>query len=346
MTAATGATDRAAKSSSTPSLPDPLRPRAAASAARGRDLPARGVPRAVGLRVAARPRRPPPSCDPGTDRLVLFHLVASGTCWVQVGDEEKHWASAGDVIVLPYGDQHRMGGVGESESVPLMTIMEAPPWTRMPLIRHGRDGALTDVVCGFLHSDDVLFDPALRVFPPAFVVRPPGLGRRRLGARQHRLRARPGRGLAARARADQHPAAGDAARRGAPPAPGHGPGGRPRLARGPARPGPQPGPGGDARGPGAQVDRHRPGAGRGRVALGPRRAVPPGPRPLTHPLPHRVADAPRRGPPDLHRPRGRRRSPAASGTTPRRRSAGRSSATAARRPRSGGRSTTSGPRPE
>src|SRR5262249_37342251 len=83
------------------------------------------------------------------------------------------WASAGDVIVLPYGDQHRMGGVDDARSVPLSTIMESPPWTRMPIIRHGdSDGPLTNVVCGFLHSEDVLFDPALGVFPRVFVVRP------------------------------------------------------------------------------------------------------------------------------------------------------------------------------
>ena len=111
---------------------------------------------------------------PGTDRVVLFHVVSSGTCWVEVESHERHWASAGDVIVLPYGDQHRMGGVGESELVPLMTFLEPPPWPRMPMLRHGRDGALTDIVCGYLHSDDVLFDPDLRVFPPAFVVRPAG----------------------------------------------------------------------------------------------------------------------------------------------------------------------------
>jgi len=111
---------------------------------------------------------------PGTERVILFHVVARGTCWIQVGDQERHWATAGDVIVLPYGDQHRMGGVGESDSVPLMSIMEPPPWTRMPLIRLGRDGPQTDLVCGFLHSDDVLFDEGLRVFPPAFVVRPGG----------------------------------------------------------------------------------------------------------------------------------------------------------------------------
>jgi hypothetical protein len=43
----------------------------------------------------------------------------------------------------------------------------------MPVIRHGADGELTDVVCGYLHSRDPLFDPGLRVFPPVFVVRPP-----------------------------------------------------------------------------------------------------------------------------------------------------------------------------
>jgi AraC-like DNA-binding protein len=171
---ATGATDRAARSpAGTPSLPDPLE-----SALRGLRLEGAIFLRAEYCEPWAYESLPGPATAailrPGTDRLVLFHVVANGSCWVQVDGHERHWASSGDVVVLPYGDQHRMGGVGESESVPLMSIMQAPPWTRMPLIRLGRDGARTDVVCGFLHSEDVLFDPALRVFPPAFVVRPLG----------------------------------------------------------------------------------------------------------------------------------------------------------------------------
>ncbi len=43
----------------------------------------------------------------------------------------------------------------------------------MPVIRHGQGGSRTDVVCGFLYSEDALFDPALRALPPVFVVRPP-----------------------------------------------------------------------------------------------------------------------------------------------------------------------------
>jgi AraC-like DNA-binding protein len=110
---------------------------------------------------------------PGTDRVILFHVVASGCCWVSVADGPRLWAGAGDVIVLPYGEQHRMGGVGAAETVSIETFLDVPPWPRMPVLRHGADGSRTDVVCGYLYSRDPLFDPELRAFPSVFVVRPP-----------------------------------------------------------------------------------------------------------------------------------------------------------------------------
>ena len=110
---------------------------------------------------------------PGAERVILFHVVASGTCWVAIDGGDKHWAIGGDVIVLPYGDQHCMGGVHEAETVSMASILPMPPWRELPVIRHGADGEQTDVVCGYLHSQDPLFDPGLRVFPPVFVVRPP-----------------------------------------------------------------------------------------------------------------------------------------------------------------------------
>ena len=48
---------------------------------------------------------------PGAERLVLFHVIPSGRCWVALPDGERHWASAGEVIVLPYGDEFTMDGV-------------------------------------------------------------------------------------------------------------------------------------------------------------------------------------------------------------------------------------------
>src|SRR3954454_6570631 len=110
---------------------------------------------------------------PGAERVILFHIVARGTCWVAGDDGERHWADTGDVIVLPYGDHHVIGGASPASCVAINELLEPLPWRDLPAIRHGGGGARVDLVCGYLVSDDPLFDPELRVFPSAFVVRLP-----------------------------------------------------------------------------------------------------------------------------------------------------------------------------
>ncbi|MDR2988581.1 MAG: AraC family transcriptional regulator [Nocardiopsaceae bacterium] len=120
----------------------------------------------------------PPAADlagllrPGRERLILFHVVAAGACWVACADGERHHAQRGDVIVLPYGNQHTMGGAAEADRIPIASLLDPPPWQQLPVIRYGHGGPRTDVVCGYLESDDPLFDPALAALPAVFVVRP------------------------------------------------------------------------------------------------------------------------------------------------------------------------------
>jgi AraC-like DNA-binding protein len=111
---------------------------------------------------------------PGRERLLYFHIIAGGRCWVSIDDGERHWADRGDVVVLPYGNQHKMGGEADATCVSVMELMSPPPWTELPVVRHGDGGVRTDVICGYLDVDDPLFDPALAALPPVFVVRPTG----------------------------------------------------------------------------------------------------------------------------------------------------------------------------
>jgi len=111
---------------------------------------------------------------PGAERLIIFHIVAAGRSWVQTDGGERLWANEGEVIVVPYGDQHAMGGWETAdEAPPILSLIEPPPWVTLPVLRHGAGGERTDIVCGYLHSDHPLFDPALRALPPVFVVHPP-----------------------------------------------------------------------------------------------------------------------------------------------------------------------------
>ena len=107
-----------------------------------------------------------PVIRPGAERLILFHIVAAGRCWVAAGDGGRHWAGPGDVIVLPYGDDYTMGGSEPADRVPLLHLMARPPWATMPVLTHGAGGDRTDIVCGSLHSEDPLFDPNLRRVSP------------------------------------------------------------------------------------------------------------------------------------------------------------------------------------
>jgi AraC-like DNA-binding protein len=110
---------------------------------------------------------------PGPGSLVMFHVVAEGECWVSLGDECKLAVSTGDVVVLPYGDANAFGSWECADPVPIATLMPPLPWTEFPHVRYGGEGELTQIVCGYLRGDALLFDPVLRALPPVFVVHPP-----------------------------------------------------------------------------------------------------------------------------------------------------------------------------
>src|SRR6185503_14569835 len=49
-----------------------------------------------------------PVLEPGAERVVIFHLITEGECYVELGDEPPLRLIAGDVVIFPQGDAHRM----------------------------------------------------------------------------------------------------------------------------------------------------------------------------------------------------------------------------------------------
>ena len=106
-------------------------------------------------------------------RLILFHIVVEGACLTRLDTGTEATATAGDVIVLPYGDRHVMSSDDATAPVSVVALLERPPWTTFPALRLGARGAPTRIVCGYLRCDDPIFDPVVRALPPLFVVTPP-----------------------------------------------------------------------------------------------------------------------------------------------------------------------------
>src|SRR5687767_2385063 len=63
---------------------------------------------------------------PRANHLILFHLIAEGSCWIRVSGGEQVLVSAGEVVVLPYGDQHVVGSTIEVVPVSIGALLSPP----------------------------------------------------------------------------------------------------------------------------------------------------------------------------------------------------------------------------
>lgn len=109
---------------------------------------------------------------PEARRLLLFHAAVEGSFTVTLAGGESATAHAGDAVLLPYCDVHTMGFPAGTPPVPIASLVPPLPWRDMPVLRHGGGGAPTQILCGYLHCADLLFNPLLRALPRLIVVRP------------------------------------------------------------------------------------------------------------------------------------------------------------------------------
>lgn len=111
-----------------------------------------------------------------TERIIPFHIVARGGCWLEIPDRDPVWLDDGDAVLLPHGQSHRLRGIAAADPVPVGRLLPGPPWRDVLVVEHGGEGERASVVCGFLHCDEMPFDPILRDLPPLLHVghRAPG----------------------------------------------------------------------------------------------------------------------------------------------------------------------------
>jgi AraC-like DNA-binding protein len=93
-----------------------------------------------------------PLLEPGAERVVIFHLITEGECFVEMGGEPPVRLSAGDAVVFPQGHAHRMcsePGLRPAKGARLEDVLSRRPRKLV----YGGGGRTTRLVCGYLACD-------------------------------------------------------------------------------------------------------------------------------------------------------------------------------------------------
>ena len=110
-----------------------------------------------------------PLLEPGAERVVIFHLITEGDCFVEIDSEPPVHLTAGDVVLFPQGHAHRMcsaPGLQPARDARLETVLSRRP---RKLI-YGGGGRTTRLVCGYLACDARLARMLLSGLPPLLQV--------------------------------------------------------------------------------------------------------------------------------------------------------------------------------
>jgi AraC-like DNA-binding protein len=109
---------------------------------------------------------------PVAPHIVLFHVSLQGPFEIRLDSGEQVIGQAGDAVVMPYCNVHTMGHPAGTDPVSIAQLLPPFPWAAPPVLRHGGGGAPTQILCGYLQCNDLLFNPVLRVLPRLLHVRP------------------------------------------------------------------------------------------------------------------------------------------------------------------------------
>ena len=94
-----------------------------------------------------------PILEPGAERVVIFHMITEGECFVEMSEGPPVRLMAGDAVIFPAGDAHRMGSQPGLEPASGGASLREVLARRPGQIAYGGGGATTRLVCGYLACD-------------------------------------------------------------------------------------------------------------------------------------------------------------------------------------------------
>jgi AraC-like DNA-binding protein len=99
-----------------------------------------------------------------------FHMIVSGQCCLRL-DDERVTLTAGDLVVLPHGEDHQLADPADAPATPLAGLPSTRIGDNVSLCRFEGSGAQTTLICGRVDFTGPIANPLVEYLPRMLLLR-------------------------------------------------------------------------------------------------------------------------------------------------------------------------------
>lgn len=101
---------------------------------------------------------------------LMFHVVTSGPCWIEVEGSDPRALRPGDLALVPHGEGHRLLGEPGVRAAGLFDVPRELRSERYEILRHGGGGTPSTVICGAVRFDHPAAHRLVELLPPLITI--------------------------------------------------------------------------------------------------------------------------------------------------------------------------------
>jgi len=102
---------------------------------------------------------------PAFEDCLMFHVVTSGRCWLEVEGAERRLLQPGDFALVPHGEGHRLASESGIPAAKLFDLPRELVSERYEILHHGAGGAATSVICGVVRFEHPAAQRLVKLLP-------------------------------------------------------------------------------------------------------------------------------------------------------------------------------------
>lgn len=96
---------------------------------------------------------------------LMFHVVTSGRCWLDVEGVEPHLLQTGDLALVPHGEGHQLLSEPGIPAAKLFDLPREQISERYEILKYGQGGAASNLICGTVRFDHPAAHDLVRLLP-------------------------------------------------------------------------------------------------------------------------------------------------------------------------------------